>query len=94
MWAVVELFGHKSRPAWARGLKLSSEHISVESGEAVAPRVGAWIETACSQVEYLSISVAPRVGAWIETEDLYDGFILAGVAPRVGAWIETRRDWT
>ncbi len=34
---------------------------------AVAPRVGAWIETVQPTV-YVEVSgVAPRVGAWIET---------------------------
>ncbi len=33
----------------------------------VAPRVGAWIETAVYMLFKLVIKVAPRVGAWIET---------------------------
>ena len=35
---------------------------------AVAPRVGAWIETSGGNEEVSAIIVAPRVGAWIETE--------------------------
>ena len=35
--------------------------------KAVAPRVGAWIETILSTVILTFLSVAPRVGAWIET---------------------------
>ena len=37
----------------------------------VAPRVGAWIETAMSEQEVPQIVVAPRVGAWIETASAY-----------------------
>ena len=33
----------------------------------VAPRVGAWIETANSNPARRRLIVAPRVGAWIET---------------------------
>ncbi len=33
----------------------------------VAPRVGAWIETAISTGVAGVVAVAPRVGAWIET---------------------------
>ena len=35
--------------------------------KAVAPRVGAWIETTLSNPLFSSLPVAPRVGAWIET---------------------------
>ena len=34
---------------------------------AVAPRVGAWIETVIAETVLTSDNVAPRVGAWIET---------------------------
>jgi len=34
---------------------------------AVAPRVGAWIETALATSFFICCFVAPRVGAWIET---------------------------
>ncbi len=33
----------------------------------VAPRAGAWIETATTRRWRWSLSVAPRAGAWIET---------------------------
>ena len=33
----------------------------------VAPRVGAWIETASRTKSIWALKVAPRVGAWIET---------------------------
>ena len=33
----------------------------------VAPRVGAWIETALCNQHHQKTGVAPRVGAWIET---------------------------
>ncbi len=35
--------------------------------EYVAPRVGAWIETAHHERHHGNGGVAPRVGAWIET---------------------------
>ena len=37
---------HLSRPAWARGLKLTALGLADNATE-VAPRVGAWIETIC-----------------------------------------------
>ena len=60
---------------------------------AVAPRVGAWIETK-RRIRIFTILtiVAPRVGAWIETCNLCLLFIYQLVAPRVGAWIETNID--
>ncbi len=33
----------------------------------VAPRAGAWIETAPAVALALALAVAPRAGAWIET---------------------------
>ncbi len=36
--------------------------------KSVAPRVGAWIETAPKATDLLPFVVAPRVGAWIETK--------------------------
>ena len=35
----------------------------------VAPRVGAWIETAFLPYVQTNLVVAPRVGAWIETRE-------------------------
>ena len=55
-----------SPPAWGRGLKPRAEP-GVTPTPAVAPRVGAWIETAISTRTGAGWSVAPRVGAWIET---------------------------
>ena len=55
----------------------------------VAPRVGAWIETAIKLYVYRLIGVAPRVGAWIETFWTLFNSLFVIVAPRVGAWIET-----
>ena len=73
---------------WVRGLKLqllmSNCHYYV-----VAPRVGAWIETAQTSDDIGVIQVAPRVGAWIETSKLPETPPVPEVAPRVGAWIET-----
>ncbi len=55
-----------SHPAWVRGLKQRVE-MHCTHHHAVAPRVGAWIETSPSQPLTEPIFVAPRVGAWIET---------------------------
>ena len=51
---------------WVRGLKLYLllQDVFVT---AVAPRVGAWIETLLAYVIPKQAAVAPRVGAWIET---------------------------
>ncbi len=61
----------RSRPVWARGLK-PSLLVGFCWYTTVAPRVGAWIETAnwksCPRVA----RVAPRVGAWIETSILHN----------------------
>ena len=51
---------------WVRGLKLCLLFSQVWV-LLVAPRVGAWIETAVHCSHILSRGVAPRVGAWIET---------------------------
>ena len=57
---------------------------------AVAPFVGAWIETALSSAMDTANRVAPFVGAWIETVILsMTMLIMSRVAPFVGAWIET-----
>ncbi len=41
---VTQLYSKQSRPVWARGLKLYN--ITILVYRSVAPRVGAWIETA------------------------------------------------
>ena len=51
---------------WVRGLKRNQIYHYLEQYH-VAPRVGAWIETAIDQVGGKVGFVAPRVGAWIET---------------------------
>ncbi len=56
----------RSHPVWVRGLK----HEIIRHGprrEAVAPCVGAWIETATPTEVTADSIVAPCVGAWIET---------------------------
>ena len=63
--AVSPLARLRSHPMWVRGLK-PSLYVYL-SGCAVAPYVGAWIETVLLLHRYLSIIVAPYVGAWIET---------------------------
>ena len=60
---------------------------------AVAPYVGAWIETERVRERDSDSEVAPYVGAWIETlKYLGYSLIVSRVAPYVGAWIETERD--
>ena len=51
---------------WVRGLKLQPFCTS-QSAEAVAPYVGAWIETLPLDQTSGGSRVAPYVGAWIET---------------------------
>ena len=64
--AVITTVFAVSRPVWARGLKHGQGNPGNASG-AVAPRVGAWIETMLCIVNRIVNPVAPRVGAWIET---------------------------
>ena len=56
---------------------------------AVAPYVGAWIETGWDYRLIDFTIVAPYVGAWIETGWDYRLIDFTIVAPYVGAWIET-----
>ena len=56
---------------------------------AVAPFVGAWIETNSLKQLCQPPSVAPFVGAWIETPGRLMYIATYPVAPFVGAWIET-----
>ena len=56
---------------------------------AVAPYVGAWIETMGGGAGSVGAGVAPYVGAWIETPFLTAILLAVVVAPYVGAWIET-----
>ena len=55
-----------SHPTWVRGLKQDSVWVN-QFVEAVAPYVGAWIETGHHLRRPESELVAPYVGAWIET---------------------------
>ena len=50
---------------WVRGLKPTGGYTAQQRH--VAPRVGAWIETAFPKKQKGYGEVAPRVGAWIET---------------------------
>ena len=59
-----------SHPEWVRGLKLMDMRNTLANAQ-VAPRVGAWIETAYWLQLSSANSVAPRVGAWIETPYFY-----------------------
>ncbi len=60
--------------------------------DAVAPRVGAGIETQKCAFPIKPRVVAPRVGAWIETFEVVGFQQGLKVAPRVGAWIETAEE--
>ena len=64
-------------------------NIQTFAGYAVAPYVGAWIETFSRSCTYFTRYVAPYVGAWIETFRLSKQSWMLSVAPYVGAWIET-----
>ena len=55
-----------SHPTWVRGLKRQCLQGRC-STLAVAPYVGAWIETDVSSEFIGNYDVAPYVGAWIET---------------------------
>ena len=74
--------------AWGRGLKRPYWLNNIFK-VAVAPRVGAWIETYFMRKMLPYHQVAPRVGAWIETNFNVPSLLPYTVAPRVGAWIET-----
>ena len=55
-----------SHPTWVRGLKHKEAFQHIETA-AVAPHVGAWIETFARTLPINQAAVAPHVGAWIET---------------------------
>ena len=81
-----------SRPVRARGSKRDSRRGDLRSAR-VAPRAGAWIETAAALIgSAAAVIVAPRAGAWIETAiDRSWPLWPFTVAPRAGAWIETTK---
>ncbi len=78
-----------SLPPWERGLKRCYQQ-KWNFDEAVAPSVGAWIETNMKYQAMQTCVVAPSVGAWIETRMFGVPVEKHGVAPSVGAWIETK----
>ena len=82
------LLSIRSHPVRVRGLKLSLLLMLIRK-PVVAPRAGAWIETARFVYLPAYFAVAPRAGAWIETKLTLQSSILFLVAPRAGAWIET-----
>ena len=57
----------------------------------VAPRRGAWIETAMARYAGSKNSVAPRRGAWIETGDEVGAGLDGQRRTPQGTWIETPR---
>ena len=76
---------------WVRGLK-PPVRLLYSLGHAVAPYVGAWIETIYLTYADKDNLVAPYVGAWIETKEDPKPVMTREVAPYVGAWIETTRN--
>ena len=56
---------------------------------AVAPRVGAWIETVCRLVKNVYPMSHPVWVRGLKPDDTFDIVLRDEVAPRVGAWIET-----
>jgi len=78
-----------SHPVRVRGLK-PNEPVATWQKQDVAPRAGAWIETASQRPRILWPRVAPRAGAWIETQHSIYITVFLIVAPRAGAWIETQ----
>ena len=79
-----------SLPSWERGLKYLGKHFK-NTGNTVAPLVGAWIEIVTNLLSLPENDVAPLVGAWIEIFVVSIRFWVACVAPLVGAWIEIVR---
>ncbi len=78
----------ESLPARGRGLKLRG------SGPApwrprVAPRTGAWIETAASAGASGHNASLPARGRGLKQKQIDYIATLMDVAPRTGAWIET-----
>ena len=57
--------------------------------KAVAPLIGAWIETMPCADTLGVFAVAPLIGAWIETAKHPAISVKIRVAPLIGAWIET-----
>ena len=72
--------------------KLLSLHCDIQTfiEYAVAPCMGAWIETNVIALFSGTGCVAPCMGAWIETSSLSLEISHLEVAPCMGAWIETR----
>jgi len=77
-----------SRPVRARGLKHRVGEVRC-TPLPVAPRAGAWVETASSTRSTKATTVAPRAGAWVETQMVAVTCVPSAVAPRAGAWVET-----
>ena len=80
----------RSRPVWARGLKLDylDNRLPVLGGS--RPVWARGLKRPVRVVAVVGFKVAPRVGAWIETQPKWLVSVSRlQVAPRVGAWIET-----
>ena len=72
----------RSHPMWVRGLKQAAYALLMRP-RAVAPYVGAWIETQPTTPHPQACHVAPYVGAWIETR----------VIPETNELMYTLRMW-
>ncbi len=83
----------RSRPAGARGSKLL-ETVALLFCLTVAPRGGAWIETAAPTVRHRSASSRAPRGRVDRNRMSPMWASRTGVAPRGGAWIETDKGYT
>ena len=77
-----------SPPARGRGLKPLVE-MSPEALEVVAPRAGAWIETATPALSVTVLASPPARGRGLKRRGDGGRSTWCRVAPRAGAWIET-----
>ena len=77
-----------SHPVWVRGLKHGPNAHGMLQG-LVAPRVGAWIETANLSGIWNDEPSHPVWVRGLKRHLLVERFEIQIVAPRVGAWIET-----
>ena len=79
-----------SHPVWVRGLKHGPNAHGMLQG-LVAPRVGAWIETANLSGIWNDEPSHPVWVRGLKRHLLVERFEIQIVAPRVGAWIETEK---
>ena len=80
-----------SHPMWVRGLKPTVRML--RWGGAVAPYVGAWIETSERAMIVPSGRSHPMWVRGLKHRRGHHRLCVERVAPYVGAWIETRTMW-